>query len=115
AFALARFAMGDDALDGRQQVGERLAHARARLDQQLAAVGERTADGVDHRRLFGALLEAIAQAPGDRAVGLEDGGGIKTHASGLRRNVREVFAAGGMAKTPGSEFRAEVAKSAENA
>lgn len=53
--------------DGGNQIGQRLARARAGLGEQVTAVLERGGDGVGHRLLAGTGLEAVERA-GERPV-----------------------------------------------
>ena len=70
----------------RDEVGERLAHARARLDQPLPAVGEGERCGLRHLQLLRALLEARqdARRRRERAPRLARGHGDGRLRSGKR-------------------------------
>ena len=68
----------DDALDGGQQVRERLADASPRFDQQAAALIERPLDRRRHRLLLGPHLESVEPAC-DRAVARQQPTHIERH------------------------------------
>ncbi len=65
----------DGGLDGRHQVGKALAHARARFDDQMARLFDRTSDRPGHRELLVAML-VRGEPLRDDAVGAEDRGMI---------------------------------------
>lgn len=75
-------------LDGRQKIGERLAHAGAGLDEQMMAFGERAFDGGGHLKLLRSRLVAIAEASGDGcALGEEVGGAGGWHSLGIADSI----------------------------
>jgi hypothetical protein len=80
--------LGDSVLDGRHEVGERLADAGARLGGQVVPGAQRVGDGLGHLELLRAVLVPLAEPPGDRAGRAEDvlQGGL--HWGGHRSIVR---------------------------
>ena len=65
----------EDRLDGRHEVGERLADAGAGLDQQMPFAVDGVGDGVGHLHLLGPALE-VGPETGNRAARAKDGGGV---------------------------------------
>ena len=81
-----------------QQVGERLAGARAGLGQQHAAVAQRPADGVRQRLLRGPLLVA-GQDARQGPAGTEEGRGGKARVGGHGAMIAFAAAMSGTRKT----------------
>ena len=69
-----------DPLDGRQQVGEALAHAGSGLNQQMALPVERLGDGLGHGQLLRTNLVA-RQAAGNQAFRIEQLWRVHGHCS----------------------------------
>lgn len=61
----------DRSVDGREEVGETLPHARPGLDHEVSPGGEGFFDGLGHGQLLGAVLVA-GEFAGDGALGPQD-------------------------------------------